>query len=98
MPRWGCARTAGARSGTASTGEPCRPLGRCLVGQLEIDLFERGTADGEPAYALAARQRLAGQAVQQLGWVLRLDLHAAAVVVVADAVRVAARAQRGGRS
>ena len=69
-----------------------------LGGQLEVDVLERRPRDLEPLEPLAAGERVAGQAVQQLGRVVGLELHAAAVGQVGDAVARAAGAELGGRA
>src|SRR5437764_1484693 len=52
--------------------------------QLEVDVLERRPAHGQAFQALAARDRVARELVQERGGVLGLVLHEAAVAVAID--------------
>src|SRR4051794_12369833 len=76
-----------------------REGGRLLLGrQLEVDVLERRPRHGQVLEPLAARQRLAGHAVEQLRRVVGLHLHAAPVLVPGHAVGGAARGQLARRA
>src|SRR6478752_8835799 len=76
---------------------PCTASG--IGGQLQVDVLERRALDRELLQALAARERRAGQLVQERGGVIRLALHELAVAVaVCDAVVGCSHAQLARRS
>src|SRR5262245_4923364 len=56
-------------------------LARVGRGQLEVDVLERGARDRELAERLAARERGAGELMQQRGRILGLALLGGAVLV-----------------
>src|SRR5215207_11711662 len=77
------------------------PWGSCgarLGGELEVDLLERGTRDLEPLEPLAARDRVAREAVEELCGVVGLVLDAAPAGEIRDAVARASGAELVGRA
>src|SRR3954452_985852 len=74
--------------------------GHGLGGQLEVDVLQRRACHRQVAQPLAARQRGAGQLVQQRGWIVglaRLD-RARLGRAPGDGVARRGRAQLGGRA